>query len=753
MASRGEVNAKDLPSVNLNGVIDSTYSTLLVDNATNEGHTVSLRNFSDAVRAMVTSDIMASIGGEPKIATSMSDMTDTERIYVLTTDSNWYYYDGSAWTAGGTYGAVATDTTLTEPMSPADAKKVGDEFDSIKSSLSDMQDISYEEHITDVTNGLQWEQGLINSSGGRSGNSKRIRTWDNPLLVQGGDTVRINVPSGFKIQGYLWVADNSGTFITMMFPDAMQPGLLNYPISSTSIVRFMMAKEDHNQTMSVAELPSGFTVSIVHTESLRESSENGINTIDSFLSGDPVDIASSLVWSQGLMHTNSGLEIPIDSNWTKRIYTPAYYEVSPYYDAVLNIYVPETHKLQIYEYQHDGTYEKYFWSTMQTGNLKANITKGYKYRFMLALIDHTQPISTSDYPESMAMTLKSVGGRIADLYTDAANKRVYNLPIPSDFWSSPVIGTYSTDFPTPSSTSFTSAMYHAKLQALFDVAGRNTVSGYTELGQDSAGNSLYKYVINYPPMRYASSEMAYISDDALYQKKPKIVMITGIHGFERPSTLGFYYFVKNIFESTDPIYEFIRNHVNIVAVPLMCPSGWNGATYDNGNGRNLNRDFPGTQEGTAWSEIESNLLKGVIEDNLDMDFFLDWHNCYYRTTYPACISYGLTDDPDMYNPYLRVIQTIGNRWQKAYPAIDQTLGTLWGHNAHPNKGTVGLWLTNEYGIKNILFESGMRHQVLGGYSNTSTSDQQTDHGDEYCVRQGVEIATNLIIALMRMISV
>jgi len=229
-------------------------------------------------------------------------------------------------------------------------------------------------------------------------------------------------------------------------------------------------------------------------------------------------------------------------------------------------------------------------------------------------------------------------------------------------------------------------------------------------------------------------------------------MITGIHGFERPSTLSFYYFAKNIFESTDPIYEFIRNNINLVTVPLMCPSGWNGVTYGNSNGRNLNRDFPGTEEGTAWSQNESNLLKSVIEDNLDMDFFLDWHNCYYRATYPACISYGLTDDPDLYNPYLRVIQTIGNRWQKAYPAIDQTLGTLWGHNAHPNKGTVGLWLSTEYGIKALLFESGMRHQILGGYSGTSTSDQQRNHGDEYCVRQGVEIATNLIIALIRMIS-
>ena len=65
--------------------------------------------------------------GSPLVATSTSEMTDTTRVYVNTTDGYWYYYDGTEWTAGGIYQAseIETDKTLTESDVPADSKVVG----------------------------------------------------------------------------------------------------------------------------------------------------------------------------------------------------------------------------------------------------------------------------------------------------------------------------------------------------------------------------------------------------------------------------------------------------------------------------------------------------------------------------------------------------------------------------------------------------------------------------------------------------
>ena len=41
--------------------------------------------------------------GSPKAVSSLSQMTDTTKNYVLTTDGNWYYYNGSTWVSGGVY--------------------------------------------------------------------------------------------------------------------------------------------------------------------------------------------------------------------------------------------------------------------------------------------------------------------------------------------------------------------------------------------------------------------------------------------------------------------------------------------------------------------------------------------------------------------------------------------------------------------------------------------------------------------------
>ena len=51
--------------------------------------------------------VNASVGINPLPASSVSDMTDTTRIYVLETDGNWYYYDGDSWESGGVYQATS----------------------------------------------------------------------------------------------------------------------------------------------------------------------------------------------------------------------------------------------------------------------------------------------------------------------------------------------------------------------------------------------------------------------------------------------------------------------------------------------------------------------------------------------------------------------------------------------------------------------------------------------------------------------
>ena len=89
-----------------------------------------------AQRVAILESIIQSVAGSaPEVVNSTADMSDTGKIYILTSDNNWYYYDGSTWTAGGEYGAVATDRTLTESGVPADAKTTGDRLREIEAAL------------------------------------------------------------------------------------------------------------------------------------------------------------------------------------------------------------------------------------------------------------------------------------------------------------------------------------------------------------------------------------------------------------------------------------------------------------------------------------------------------------------------------------------------------------------------------------------------------------------------------------------
>ena len=114
--------------------------------------------------AVIRTQVGALTNGSPAPVETVAEMTDESAVYLYTgsetgyTAGNWYFWNGSAWTSGGTYGGAVTDTTLSVSGAPADAKSVGEALaekaDSSDVTALDTRVTVVEDNVEDVKEDL-----------------------------------------------------------------------------------------------------------------------------------------------------------------------------------------------------------------------------------------------------------------------------------------------------------------------------------------------------------------------------------------------------------------------------------------------------------------------------------------------------------------------------------------------------------------------------------------------------------------------
>lgn len=181
----------------------------------------------DDLKKVPWSAIMGQIGA-PYIATTVAGMTDKTRVYVYQgsesgyTSGNWYYWNGSAWTSGGTYNSAAVDTdkTLTQSDKPADSAIVGKEIGSLKESLVDVTTSKTGKNLFKLTDGressetyfnVEFENGLITVSKGAKdyNNYLKLNTKRTVTLEKGTYTFSIQNVSDDVNMGYIRLRDGN----------------------------------------------------------------------------------------------------------------------------------------------------------------------------------------------------------------------------------------------------------------------------------------------------------------------------------------------------------------------------------------------------------------------------------------------------------------------------------------------------------------------------------------------------------------
>src|SRR5690606_18884758 len=145
-------------------------------------------------------------------------------------------------------------------------------------------------------------------------------------------------------------------------------------------------------------------------------------------------------------------------------------------------------------------------------------------------------------------------------------------------YSAPIMDAY------PGMNSLTSDV----LYGLFDglVTNYPNYASKTLLGKDSSGTyDIYRY-------DFKAKEVPTDSEN-LKQKKPKMILISGIHGYERTHCYVMYQAFKQICENwqNDEYLETLRWNVDFIIIPAANPYALPGGLRTNANNVDLARNF------------------------------------------------------------------------------------------------------------------------------------------------------------------
>ena len=698
--------------------------------------------------------------GTPLVANTAAEMTDTNKIYVYVgsetgyTNGNWYYYDGSHWVSGGVYNSQGfeTDKTLMISDAPADAKTVGDKFDETDQNIQDTKD-EIEEDIGELSNAIKQlydfesqikldvsysesNKSINYADGGTANNSTYnptdyidISLFETILYKRTGVTGSSNSSgmafyradktyiSGVQCAlsqayaGYLpnlYAVEKPENAVYARFTtykDTVSKGIFEaYGISALA-AKFDDIDNDIKQLQAYRE--EFFPVVI---PSVKVALSNGL-----FVEGTSQDRAITLSipngatqidFLAGYQGADYGYGFVVNGEWVG-YHSPA--TATEILDITLDIPSGATAFKTYWNAVDFETYNKtqhFIVSIKANDDIDFSINKSFAERNSFPIVfdndfDSIPIIST-------AYTATSVVQDIYDLYDGLVS-----------------------DYPT----------YVEKIDCS-DADSELTVTRPAYL----SGLPIYLY-------HFSPNRVIDINSNNDPVQRYNVFVVTGVHPDEKFNIVTTFHMMEAICGSwaLNKNLEQVRTLIDFYVIPVLSPWGFVNNSRVNGNGVNINRNFPTydwykTATGTNYSgeapasEYETQLLMYYV-NQVKPIVFIDGHTPNMSAEYRDRGTIGVNGvvNGKLATLIARTTSTILSAENQDYPSIDVPLYTIEQKTV---QGGATKWVLEQgYGLSLLL--EGSRTNRWVNKTFVDTSEQQTE--TTTLMRENLQFYFNAIV--------
>lgn len=262
-------------------------------------------------------------------------------------------------------------------------------------------------------------------------------------------------------------------------------------------------------------------------------------------------------------------------------------------------------------------------------------------------------------------------------------------------------------------------------------------------GAQNTSYPIYEYTIT-PPLYNTVFDETY--DSYSGQKlisPPKVLISSGVHGFEKASVYALYQFIKQMLDTCETNEEMAALHSNYIFKIIGCanPYGYTVRQSYNARNVNLNRNFTYSWSNQTTnaadkgispaSELETKIYCKWLNDNKDAALHIDYH-----TTLANLCTYINTQDIQIQKIFSSLARTLNRRWRTYNYNLEAQDKPFITYNYNAN-------LTNEafnvYGIKNTCILE------FSPYDQGATDEKFTVN----VIKIGVELLSNFLLSFLK----